>query len=451
MITNVFALATQVPGGYPMNSGHNGPRALGKERNENGRTAADYQRIRELDGLVGVGIENTDVYPFPFWNTGQNRSSSQIANDCAGTSKTFGQNYLYAFEQMQGRGLAFGTDADGFIPGPGPRFGPQSAYGIDKNEQAHRDDQIRAQLADGVLYTPQDGRALTTAAFVGAAVDPERDTDQPARREAGYEYNQDQRDFFAAIRIFFQDTTASQQTLERIGDALSDNYPNKRRITQYAFGLVKGVTGADPGSDLIETDTQTRQELGIAVCQFKRTGTVRPDVWHDIQSDATRLFRFNQQCAVWDDYHKIFGSNVPMKRCETLYRQWDVNFEGMAHYGLIPDFLQDLSNVGLNAQDMSPLFHSAEDFAQMWTKCLAGAAAFERPTLGATFLPAASPSLALQWFADGQEVIETTDNLNDPNSWAPLSGNIIEQEGYKRVTIAVDRHSPPRFFRLRKN
>lgn len=451
MVTNVFALAKQVPGGYPLNSGHNSARVLGKQRTENGRTAADYQKMRELGGLVGVGIENGDANTFPFWNTAQNLSSSQVPNDCAGTSKTFAQNYLYAFEQMQGRGLALGTDADGFIPGPGPRFGPQSAYGIDEREHIERDDQVRAQPTNGVLYAPQHGPPLTTAAFVGPAVDPERDTDQPARREEGYEYNQDQRDFFAAIRIFYHDQTASQDALNQIAAALSDNYPNKRRINEYAFGLVKGVTGADPGWDLLSPDTGTREKLGIAVCQFKTTGTVRSDVWNEIQNEATKRFRFNQHCAVWDDYHKIFGNNAPMKRCQTMSKQWDINFEGMAHYGLIPDFLQDLSNAGLNAHDLSPLFHSAEDFAQMWTRCLEGAAAFAQATLFARLSPTHGSTLILRWFADGQEVVESTHNLGDPGSWMLYTGNIGEAGGYKEMTIVVDRNGPPRFYRVRKN
>jgi hypothetical protein len=41
----------------------------------------------------------------------------------------------------------------------------------------------------------------------------------------------------------------------------------------------------------------------------------------------------------------------------------------MAHYGMLPDFLQDLRNVGLTAEDLAPLFRSANDYVQMWEKC----------------------------------------------------------------------------------
>jgi hypothetical protein len=42
---------------------------------------------------------------------------------------------------------------------------------------------------------------------------------------------------------------------------------------------------------------------------------------------------------------------------------------GLAHYGMIPDFLQDARNIGLTDRDLTPLFRSAEDYIQMWEKC----------------------------------------------------------------------------------
>jgi len=41
----------------------------------------------------------------------------------------------------------------------------------------------------------------------------------------------------------------------------------------------------------------------------------------------------------------------------------------MAHYGMLPDFLQDLRNIGLTAEDLAPLFRSAYDYVQMWDHC----------------------------------------------------------------------------------
>jgi hypothetical protein len=41
----------------------------------------------------------------------------------------------------------------------------------------------------------------------------------------------------------------------------------------------------------------------------------------------------------------------------------------MAHYGMLPDFLQEVRNIGLTAEDLIPLFQSANDYIQMWSSC----------------------------------------------------------------------------------
>jgi microsomal dipeptidase-like Zn-dependent dipeptidase len=49
-------------------------------------------------------------------------------------------------------------------------------------------------------------------------------------------------------------------------------------------------------------------------------------------------------------------------------RSFDLNTDGWAHYGMMPDFLQDASSVGLAAADREPIFASAEEFLEMWEK-----------------------------------------------------------------------------------
>ena len=36
---------------------------------------------------------------------------------------------------------------------------------------------------------------------------------------------------------------------------------------------------------------------------------------------------------------------------------------------MFPDFLQDLRNIGLTAEDLAPLFRSAYDYVEMWARC----------------------------------------------------------------------------------
>ena len=62
------------------------------------------------------------------------------------------------------------------------------------------------------------------------------------------------------------------------------------------------------------------------------------------------------------------GTNQPLRRMRTGNRDWDFNTDGMAHYGLMPDFLQDLRNIGMQPMQLTYLFRSAEDYIQMWEK-----------------------------------------------------------------------------------
>lgn len=53
--------------------------------------------------------------------------------------------------------------------------------------------------------------------------------------------------------------------------------------------------------------------------------------------------------------------------CRTGNRTWDYTKEGVAHYGLMSDFIRDIKN--RNAQVYENLMKSSEYFAQMWEKC----------------------------------------------------------------------------------
>jgi hypothetical protein len=65
------------------------------------------------------------------------------------------------------------------------------------------------------------------------------------------------------------------------------------------------------------------------------------------------------------------GPNAPLERSTAGTREFDVNLDGMAHYGMLPDFFQDAANVGRAAGQggvLAPIFHSAETYLQMWER-----------------------------------------------------------------------------------
>jgi hypothetical protein len=72
---------------------------------------------------------------------------------------------------------------------------------------------------------------------------------------------------------------------------------------------------------------------------------------------------------IWEQWRSMEGGNAPLSRSYAGRRDFDINLDGVAHYGLLPDFLQDLKNVGLTQGDLAPLFRSAEDYIRMWETC----------------------------------------------------------------------------------
>lgn len=66
------------------------------------------------------------------------------------------------------------------------------------------------------------------------------------------------------------------------------------------------------------------------------------------------------------------GSNVrydsAFPKCRTGNKSWDYNQEGVAHYGLMADFVKDMQSINKTYTD-NYFMKSAEYFTQMWEKC----------------------------------------------------------------------------------
>jgi hypothetical protein len=120
---------------------------------ERSLSAEQIRRIRDLGGLVGVG---TGAGASP-------RAWNGIAPDCDGSTKDWVQHYQYAVEKMKekdgiARGVALGTDFNGFVAMQGPRFGPYACA-------TNQGDKVRGRFVveqakrqrNGVRYEPLAG------------------------------------------------------------------------------------------------------------------------------------------------------------------------------------------------------------------------------------------------------------------------------------------------------
>ena len=50
-------------------------------------------------------------------------------------------------------------------------------------------------------------------------------------------------------------------------------------------------------------------------------------------------------------------------------KTWNYNEEGVAHYGMLADFLRDINGLDGGRAVIDGLNRSAEDFARMWERC----------------------------------------------------------------------------------
>jgi hypothetical protein len=71
--------------------------------------------------------------------------------------------------------------------------------------------------------------------------------------------------------------------------------------------------------------------------------------------------------------NRIGAQMYPMKRWQKIAGRagWDYNIDGLVHIGLYPDLFQDMRNVGVQWEQMGPLFHSAAEYVATWRKAIA--------------------------------------------------------------------------------
>src|SRR6185503_13679375 len=106
----------------------------------------------------------------------------------------------------------------------------------------------------------------------------------------------------------------------------------------------------------------------------------------DLNDPRSNQRLLSDTVAVWRDRMRV-GPNAPLERCVAGEYGFDFNVDGLSHYGLIPDLLQDLRNVGASEAMLESLFGSAESYLRVWDRCeaisRAGSAATPVPPIKA--------------------------------------------------------------------
>jgi hypothetical protein len=280
--------------------------------------------------------------------------ASKIPFVCAGSSTSWAQAYLYALAKTGGRGVAIGSDINGAAALPGPRFGPFAAFGAqgDKGRLADRRREIDEQV-NGVAYDEPiiDYRwHRFEAADPGAYDDEEEDIWQAiAQYEAGFNP-------WIHKHPHWDSPEASVKRAREVVHLLHD----QEHVDEMARGFYAADLRIPVSLDQLD-DWPVHRRAGYLA---RRAGQ-SPAKWQD---EATRKLaaRIN---TIWVKWNQMHGNNPPLKRSKAgPRRDFDYNIDGMAHYGMLPDFLQDLRNIGLTPEDLAPLFRGAYDYITMWEK-----------------------------------------------------------------------------------
>lgn len=333
---------------YPLCAGHAAFSALANTRNEYQRTPEQVDRIRALGGIIAVGLHQSDLAAH----------GTTVPNDAPGSSKSWAQAYLWLTERMRGAGVAIGTDINGLAGQAAPRFGLNACYELEQGDEPGQRDARRAAVyaqGNGVRYTREvvDYRAYR---FEGRW---ERDV-----------FNQEERDVWESIAIFKSGTDPDQAEM-----------PGPFRRTIWQNGKIKNMakgfraTSEDQlENPLFGGQTYNEQRAAFLVAQGRDPDPSEED-------ERKRLHGVIR--GIWERWHAMYGDNVPLVRNLAGRRDFDINIDGVAHYGLLPDFLQDLRNVGLSQAQLAPLFRSAEDYLRTWERC---ERLRERPARNAQFV-----------------------------------------------------------------
>jgi len=342
---------------YPIISGHTNFRSL-RSNGLNGTTAAERKRteftihdnclydIITTGGMFGLMTQQNDVV--------QHEKDCPWPNNAAGGSSSFAQSYWYLYKKTSGlKGIAFGTDCNGYAPQIAPRFGVDVAAVIEGDELRNFQNVRRREAFvqkngvkyDSLINTYHYHRFLKPSFLTSE----EREIwEALAMSKSGVNINTA---WQPGGGISVERTWLQQNKIKNLvtGFKLSVEQYNELDCPDYGIG--KGDCPAERKAAYmcVHGDASVQQN------------------WKDERT--MELYRIVKQIyELWMQFEN--GPNEPMRRSYAYPggRDFDFNLDGLAHYGMLPDLIQDLKNQGLNPTQLRPLFLGTEEYIKMWEK-----------------------------------------------------------------------------------
>ncbi|MCX6317226.1 MAG: membrane dipeptidase [Bacteroidetes bacterium] len=358
---------------YPLLSGHTNFRDLRREGTEtegDGREArlkteftiynSRAIEIINSGGMFGLMNQQNNV---------NNAPGCTIPNTSAGGTSSFIQAYWYALQKGgEEHGIAFGSDANGFAPQVAPRFGTDAVYFLEGDKG------LNPQLGDWDKDTRR--RRFAFQQTNGVRYDKPITTWHYHRFQPTGFLTQEERDIWEALAMAKSGTDINNAW--QPGGGL--NFPERTDIQRdkikniaygFRWGILREPTG-DYGAYLECPEYIVRDE-NLNNCMPERKAAylcIRGEnslPEHMKSSRTIELYRIMKRIYdLWMQFEN--GPNEPLRRSFAGTRDFDFNLDGQAHYGMLPDLIQDMKNHGLSAAQMKPLFLGANQFISLWEK-----------------------------------------------------------------------------------
>jgi hypothetical protein len=339
-------------------------------RNERMVTRNTVRRIAALGGTTGAIM----------WLPRRKSWGNAVPNDCEGSSKTWAQAYQYAVDQMGGHGVALSSDRLTMYP----RFGPNAAFllGAEGLSMPGRDERRFTQVDkqhNGVRYDVplQEWGAFrhkvagSTGAWQKTPVRDSRTSESSIWESHPVEIG----DAWMALAALSAGRNPRMMPHHGIDGG--------NRVVDYAYGF-----GATREDDLALDGARLPGSLDSRIAAYCVKEGIMPNEIRRLTVGPRAFEEYWWVKRAWEEWGRMSGSNEPLRRHvfgyrylgrERISRDFDINIDGAAHYGMLPDVLQDVANSHPRPTDVGayfdPLFRSAEDYIRMWEKAESRAAA----------------------------------------------------------------------------
>lgn len=355
---------------YPMIAGHANFRELRRDANETdggdkeARLKTEFtifnSRINDINnsgGMFGLMTQQNNI---------REAQGCPIPNTSAGGTSSFIQAYWFTGQKTNfEKGIAFGSDFNGFAPQVSPRFGTEAAYFL------QGDKILNPKIGTKDYETVR--RQFAFSQEKGVRYDAGINTWHYHRFPPTDFLTQEERDIWEAIAIAKGGKFPAAAWQPGGGLSVERTGIQQEKIRNLAEGFVTKPEGDYlnwlncPG--FIVRDENLNNCMPERKAAFLVVNGIN-SLPVEMKTPRTMelYYIINRIYELWMRFEN--GPNEPLRRSYAFNggRDFDYNIDGLAHYGMFPDMIQDMKNLGLQPYQLRPLFLATEQYLQVWEK-----------------------------------------------------------------------------------